>query len=59
MAQKFQAGGYNVLLWERHGRTIHYGYEGLYDVLRVVEHVRVPAVDSQKLFVFGISLGRP
>ena len=58
MAQIFYAEGYNVVLWGRGGRTIHYGHEGLQDVLRVVEHVREhPAVDPNKVFVFGLSLG--
>jgi dipeptidyl aminopeptidase/acylaminoacyl peptidase len=58
LAQKFYAEGYAVVLWARAGRTIQYGDEGIHDVLRVVEHVRTdPAVDTETIFVFGLSLG--
>ena len=58
MAQMFYAEGYNVVLWGRRGRTIQYGDEGIHDVLRVVQHLReYPAVDPNKVFVFGLSLG--
>ena len=58
IAERFYAEGYNVVLWERAGRTIQYGDEGILDVLRVVELARQhPAVDPNKIFVFGLSLG--
>jgi dipeptidyl aminopeptidase/acylaminoacyl peptidase len=58
LAQRFYAEGYNVVLWGRRGRTIHYGDEGIHDALRVVERVReLPAVDPGRIFVFGLSLG--
>lgn len=58
MAQRFYAEGYNVALWGRAGRTIRYGREGVEDVLRVVRHVQqCPEVDSNRIFVIGLSLG--
>src|SRR5437867_1322377 len=58
MAERFYAEGYNIVLWGRSGRAIHYADEGTRDVLRVVDHVRKhPAVDRNKIFVFGLSLG--
>ena len=58
IAERFYVEGYNIVLWERPGRTIQYGREGILDVLRVVELARQhPAVDPNKIFVFGLSLG--
>ena len=58
ISERFYADGYNVVLWERAGRTIQYGREGILDVLRVVERVgQHPAVDRDKIFVLGLSLG--
>ena len=58
MAQRFYTEGYNVVLWGRGGRTIHYGDEAIQDALAIVERVREhPAVDPARVFVFGLSLG--
>src|SRR5207237_9490130 len=58
LAERFYAEGFNVVLWGRGGRSIHYGDEGIHDVLRLVEHVRThPAVDSDEIFILGLSLG--
>src|SRR5207244_7131153 len=57
LAERFYAEGFNVVLWGRGGRSIHYGDEGIHDVLRLVEHVRThPAVRSEEIFILGLSL---